>query len=106
MHAVDFNHLPPELTTLREAQASQNGQVGSAHGKGEMDGQLARQARIKTVLGIGAVKRWRAAIRALQYLWRTKDLEITYRGTPGSCTKLSAWVDADFATCPDSRRLV
>ena len=25
---------------------------------------------------------------------------------PGSCTKRSAWVDADFATCPDTRRSV
>ena len=33
---------------------------------------------------------WGAAKRALQYLWRTKDVGITYRGTPGSCTKLSA----------------
>ena len=49
---------------------------------------------------------WRAANRAVQYLWRTKDVGITYGGTPGSCTKLSAWVDADFATCPDTRRSV
>ena len=49
---------------------------------------------------------WRAAKRALQYLWRTKDVGIIYGGTPRSCTKLSAWVDADFATCPDTRRLV
>ncbi|CAM9956983.1 unnamed protein product [Ascophyllum nodosum] len=33
---------------------------------------------------------WRAAKRALQYLWRTKDLGRTCGGTPGSCTKLSA----------------
>ena len=44
---------------------------------------------------------WGAAKRALQYLWRTKDVGITYGGTPGSYTKLPAWVDADFATCPD-----
>ena len=49
---------------------------------------------------------WRAAKRALQYLWLTKDVGVTYGGTPGSCTKLSAWVDADFATCPDTRRSV
>ena len=42
---------------------------------------------------------WRAAKRALQYPRRTKDVGITYYGgTPGPCTKLSAWVDADFAT--------
>ncbi|CAM9911565.1 unnamed protein product, partial [Ascophyllum nodosum] len=26
---------------------------------------------------------WRATKRALKYLWRTKDIGITYRGTPG-----------------------
>ena len=35
---------------------------------------------------------WRAAKRALQYLWCTKNVGITYGGTPGSCTKLSAWM--------------
>ena len=49
---------------------------------------------------------WRAAERTLPYLWRTKDVGITYGGAPGSCTKLWAWVDADFATCPDTRRSV
>ncbi|CAN0074023.1 unnamed protein product, partial [Ascophyllum nodosum] len=49
---------------------------------------------------------WRVAKRVLQYLWRAKDVGITYNGTPGSCTKLSAWVDADFTTCPDTRRSV
>ena len=29
---------------------------------------------------------WRAAKRALQYLWRTNDVGITHGGTPGSCT--------------------
>ncbi|CAN0377492.1 unnamed protein product [Ascophyllum nodosum] len=48
---------------------------------------------------------WRAAKRALQYLWRKQDVGITYGGTPGSYTKLSEWVDTDFATCPDSRHL-
>ena len=28
-----------------------------------------------------------AAKRALQYMWRTKDVGITYGGTPGACTK-------------------
>ena len=50
--------------------------------------------------------RWGMTKRALQYLWRTKDVGITYGGMPGSCTKLSAWVDADFTTCPDTRRSV
>ena len=50
---------------------------------------------------------WRAVNRALQYLWRTKDVGITYDGgTPGSCTKLSAWMDADLAACPDTWRSV
>ena len=49
---------------------------------------------------------WRAAKRALHYLWRTKDVGITYGGTQGSCTKLSACVDDDFTTCPDTRRSV
>ena len=49
---------------------------------------------------------WRAAKRALQYLWRTKDVGNTYGGTLGSCTKLSALVDADFATCSHTRRSV
>ena len=44
--------------------------------------------------------------RALQYLWRTNDVVITYGGTSGSRTKLSAWVDADFGTCSDTRRSV
>ena len=43
---------------------------------------------------------------ALQHLLRTKDVEITYGGTPRSCTKLSAWVDTDFVNCPDIRRSV
>ena len=46
---------------------------------------------------------WGAAKRVLRYLWRTKDVGITYGGLPGSCTKLSAWVDAIFATCSDAR---
>ena len=53
--------------------------------------------------GIPGPVRWGAAKRALQYLWRTKDVGITYGGRPGLRTKLSAWVDADFATCPDIR---
>ena len=33
---------------------------------------------------------WRTAKRAIQYLWRTKNVGITSGGTPGPCTKLSA----------------
>ena len=47
---------------------------------------------------------WRAVKWALQYLWRAKEVGITYGGRQGSCTKLSA--DADFATCPDTRHSV
>ena len=47
---------------------------------------------------------WGAAKMVLQSMWRTKDVGITYGGTQASCTKLSAWLDADFATCPDTRR--
>ena len=67
-----------------------NGRIGNARGKSEMDRQLACQASIRTVLGIAAVKHWKAAKRTLQYLWRTNDLVITYGGSPGSCTKRSA----------------
>ena len=49
---------------------------------------------------------WRASKRVLQYLWRTKDVGITYGGTPGSCIKLLAYGGADFVTCPDTRRSV
>ena len=213
MRAVDVNHLSPEPTTLREAQASPEWPNGQRACKREMYGQLARQASIRMVLDIAGVKdwelrqldvdmayleanvkeelyielpedyrnscgqrreeqhhagssgrknpdhgrcptdrggekkmrvtlyreavgilmwaatmtrpdvtyvarqlgkfndnpgpaHWRAAKRALQYLWRTKDVGITYGGRPGLCTKLLAWVDADFATCPDTRRSV
>ena len=43
---------------------------------------------------------WRAAKRALQYLWRTKDVGNTYGGTPGSCTELSVWVGRQFCHLP------
>ena len=39
-------------------------------------------------------------------MWRTKDVGITYGGTPESCTKLSAWVDPDFTTIPNTRHSV
>ena len=71
-----------------------------------MDGQLARQVSMRMVLDIAAVKHWRAVKRVLQYMWRTKDVGITCGGTPRSCTTLSASVDADFATCPETRRSV
>ncbi|CAN0097000.1 unnamed protein product [Ascophyllum nodosum] len=50
---------------------------------------------------------WKAAIIALRYFWLTKDLGITYGGgvTSRGLT-MSAYVDSDHATCPDSRRSV
>ena len=58
MRAVDVNHLPPEPTTLREAQASPDWPNWQRAWKSEMDGQLARQVwevvprpKGKTVLG-------------------------------------------------------
>ena len=56
MRAVDVNHLPPEATTLREAQASPEWPNWQRARKNEMDGQLARQAGIRMVLGMAAVK--------------------------------------------------
>ena len=49
---------------------------------------------------------WKAARKALQYLCCTRNLGITYGGTPGEGAKLSACVDADHGTCHDTRRLV
>ena len=58
MRAVDVNYLPPEPTTLREAQASPEWPNWQRAWKIEMDGQLARQVwgvvprpKGKTVLG-------------------------------------------------------
>ena len=58
MRAVDVNHLPPESTTLREAQASPAWPNWQRARKSEMYGQLVRQASIKVVLGIAAMKDW------------------------------------------------
>ena len=52
IRAVDVNHLPPEPTTLCEAQASPEWPNWQRARKSEMDGQLARQASIRTVLGV------------------------------------------------------
>ena len=58
MRAVDVNHLPPEQTTLRKAQAFPGWPNWQRAHKSEMDGQLARQVwevvprpKGKTVLG-------------------------------------------------------
>ncbi|CAN0249296.1 unnamed protein product [Ascophyllum nodosum] len=44
----------------------------------------------------------KAAMIALRYFWRTKELGITY----GGGLTMSAYVDSDHATYPDSRRSV
>ena len=58
MSAVDVNYLPPESTTLCEAQASPEWTNWQRTQKSETDGQLARQASIRMVLDIAAVKDW------------------------------------------------
>ena len=49
---------------------------------------------------------WKAASKALRYFWRTKDLGITYGGVTSRGLTMSAYVDSDHVTCPDSRRSV
>ena len=49
---------------------------------------------------------WKAAMKALRYFWRTKDLCITYGGVASRGLTMSAYVDSDHATCPNSRRSV
>ena len=58
MRAMDFNNLPFEPTTLREAQAFPEWANWQRARKSEMDGQLARQASIRMAFGIAAVKDW------------------------------------------------
>ena len=45
-------------------------------------------------------------MKVMQHLKRTTDCEIVYEGTSRNDIKLSAWVDADHATRPDTRRSV
>lgn len=45
---------------------------------------------------------WKGVRKASQYVWRTNDKGLTYKGEPGGNTKLSAWVDANY----DTRRFV
>ena len=45
-------------------------------------------------------------MKALQYLKRTASLGVTYGGATEDNMKLSAWVDTDHASCPDTRRSV
>ena len=51
-------------------------------------------------------KHWKVVMKALQYLKRTASLGVTYGAATEDAIKLSAWVDADHATCPDTRRSV
>ncbi|CAN0337766.1 unnamed protein product, partial [Ascophyllum nodosum] len=45
-------------------------------------------------------------MKALQYLKPTASLGVTYGGATEDNMKLSAWADADHASCPDTRRSV
>ena len=58
MCMVDVSPLPPEPTTIRKAQASSEWPNWQRARKSKMDGQLARQASIRMVLDITAVKDW------------------------------------------------
>ncbi|CAM9281894.1 unnamed protein product, partial [Sphacelaria rigidula] len=49
---------------------------------------------------------WKAVMEVMKYLKRTTDYGIVYGGTSGNDTELSAWVDADHATCPNTRHSV
>ena len=44
---------------------------------------------------------WKAAMKAIRYVWRTKDLDITYGGVTSRALTMSAYVDFNNATCPD-----
>ena len=49
---------------------------------------------------------WKAAMKALRYVWRMKNLGVTYAGVTSRDVTISAYVDSGHATCPDSRRSV
>lgn len=49
---------------------------------------------------------WKTTRKTLQYMWRTRNIGITSGGEPEGSAKLSAWVDADPGTCPDTRRSI
>ena len=49
---------------------------------------------------------WKTVMKAIQYLKRTASLGVTYGGATEDNIKLSAWVDADHASCPDTHRSV
>ena len=52
------------------------------------------------------LEHWKAVMEALQYLKRTASLGVIYGGATEDDMKLSAWADADHASCPDTRRSV
>ena len=70
-----------------------------------LDLSLAAQNLVKFCDDPGPVH-WEAAMKALRYFWQTKDLDITYGGVTSRGLTMSACVDSDHATSPDSRRLV
>lgn len=41
---------------------------------------------------------WKASRKVLQYMWRTRNLIITYGGEREGSAKLSVWVDADHGS--------
>lgn len=49
---------------------------------------------------------WRATLKALQYIRRTRNPGVTYGGEPEGGTELSAWVDAGRGTCLHTCRSV
>ena len=49
---------------------------------------------------------WQAAVKALQYFWQTKNLGVTYGEVSSRDVIMSAYVNYDHVTCPDSRRSV
>ena len=49
---------------------------------------------------------WKTAMEALRYFWQTKNLDITHGEVTSRGLAMSAYVDSDHATCPDSRRSV
>ena len=69
------------------------------------DLSLAAQNLVKFCDDPGQVH-WKAAMKALRYFWQTKDLDITYGGVTSRGLTMSACVDSDHATRPDSRRSV